>query len=72
MRRPKKPAAAPSSVPIVVASTDASTPTNTDTSVPLIALDNTSRPSRSPPNGSVSWRVASVVFIFAARSAHSL
>ena len=72
MRRPKKPAAAPNSVPIKVATTAASTPTKTEISVPLIALDSTSRPSRSPPNGKVSTRGVSWVFICAARSAHSL
>src|SRR5688572_23080157 len=72
MRLPMKPAAAPNSVPISVASTAASTPTKTEISVPLIALDNTSRPRRSPPKGSVSTRWISCVFICAARSAHSL
>jgi hypothetical protein len=59
-------------VPIRVAATAANTPTKIEISAPLIALASTSRPSRSPPNGSVSAFGTSVIWIFAARSAHSL
>ena len=58
---------------MAVASSAAETPTRIDTCAPLTALESTSRPSRSPPKGSVSARVdASVVWYFFAASAHSL
>jgi len=58
-------------VPISVASTAANMPTKIEISAPLIALDSTSRPRRSPPKASVSARGASVILILAARSSHS-
>src|SRR5512147_1101120 len=55
-----------------VASTAAKTPTKIEISAPLMTLATMSRPRRSAPNGSVSARGGSVIWILAARSAHSL
>ena len=54
-----------------VATAAASTPTKTDTSLPLTALASTSRPMRSAPSGSVGALATSAVRSRAARSAHS-
>ena len=54
-----------------VASTAAKTPTKIEICAPLMALASTSRPQRSPPNGSVSARGGELTCISAARFFHS-
>jgi hypothetical protein len=58
---PKKPATAPSKVPMTVALKAAARPTKTEISVPLMVLSSTSRPRRSAPKGRVAVFTVSTV-----------
>ena len=56
---------------MTVAQSAANTPTAIETCEPLIALSSTSRPQRSPPQGSVIARSGSVIFNSPVRRSHS-